>query len=326
MLQHRAQCTMKAMAGGFWALLDDITVYAKLAASAAARSGTKAAGVVIDDAAVTPAYVHNLAAARELPIIGKIAARSLRNKALILLPLCLLLGMLDSRVIAALLLTGALYLSYEAAVKIVGGHHHGPKTISEEAVVRQATRTDFVLSAEIMVIALNEVLDRPLLLQAFSLLLVACGMTTLVYGAVALLVKGDDVGLALAGSRTPLVAKAGRGMVRGTLGALKALSVVGVAAMCWVGGHILLEQMAKFSISWPYDSVHNVAHKAHEIPLLAWVIETSLYAGAGLLVGSIIRLGLTLIRPLPKRTGHASATPANTHNETRSGTLSDTQK
>lgn len=299
------------MAGGFWVLLDDITVYAKLAASAAARSGTKAAGVIIDDAAVTPAYVHDLAASRELPIIGKIAVKSLRNKALILLPLCLLLGTLDPRVVSALLLIGALYLSYEAATKLSGDHDHGPGAGSEETVVRQATRTDFVLSAEIMIISLNEVLDRPLALQAFSLLIVACAMTALVYGVVALLVKGDDAGLALAASATPLVAAVGRGMVRATLVVLKLLSVVGVAAMCWVGGHILLEQLATFSVTAPYDGVHHVAHKAHEIPMLPWVIETALYAATGLLVGWVTRFCWKSARPLFLRVRRAAPKDAN---------------
>lgn len=266
-------------------LLDDVTVFAKLAVKSAARSGSKAAGVVIDDAAVTPAYVHDLAASRELPVIGRIAARSLRNKALVLLPLCLLLGMLDSRVVSALLLVGALYLSYEAAVKLSGGHDHAGGEVSEESVVRQATRTDFVLSAEIMVIALNEVLESSLVLQAFSLLIVAVGMTVSVYGVVALLVKGDDAGLALSASASPAVAAVGRGMVRATLAVLRLLSVVGVSAMCWVGGHILLEQASKFSVSWPYDMVHRVAHLAHRIPFLPWLVETALYAAVGLLVG-----------------------------------------
>lgn len=292
------RCTVNAMAGGFWVLLDDVMVFAKLAAKSAARSGSKTAGVVIDDAAVTPAYVHDLAASRELPIIAKIAKKSLRNKTLFLLPVCLVLGMLDPRIVAFLLLLGALYLSYEAAAKLSGGHEHAAGAVDEAALVRQATRTDFVLSAEVMVIALNEVLDTGLALQAFSLLIVAVTMTASVYGVVALLVKGDDAGLHLAASTSPAIAAIGRVIVKATVFVLRVLALVGVAAMCWVGGHIFTEQAAKFSLTWPYETIHRVSHAFDTLRILPWFVETALYAATGLLVGYV----LLLIRSLFERT------------------------
>jgi predicted DNA repair protein MutK len=293
------------MAGGLWMLLDDMTVFAKIAAKAAAKSGSKAAGIVVDDAAVTPSYVHNLAATRELPIIARIAALSMRNKVLVLLPLCLLLGMLDPRFVSALLLAGALYLAYEAATKMTGGHHHGPDATTEDVLVRQAGRTDLVLSAEIMVIALNEVLDQGLALQAVALLLVAVGMTVAVYGTVALLVKGDDIGVAVSRSRRRPIAALGRGIVRATVGIMRLLSIVGVAAMCWVSGHIMLEQAARFSVTWPYDAVHAAAHGVHGVPVLPWIVETALYSTVGVAVGfaatAIIRYGSTMAGRLSRR-------------------------
>ncbi len=201
------------MAAGLFGLLDDIAALAKLAAAsvddigaAATRAGVKSAGVVVDDTAVTPQYVHGVTAKRELPIIRRIATGSLRNKLLIILPAVLLLSQFLPVLITPLLMVGATYLCFEGAEKVWGavrGHEkeapaaaRGPE--AEETVVSGAVRTDFILSTEIMVIALNEVTDEPFLSRAAILFVVAIGITVLVYGVVALIVKMDDVGLHLA--------------------------------------------------------------------------------------------------------------------------------
>lgn len=270
------------MAGGFWVLLDDVAAFAKLAAASAARSGAKTAGVVVDDAAVTPAYVHDLAASRELPIVWRIAKVSLRNKCLFLLPAALLLGFTDRRVLAALLLLGSLYLMFEASAKLTGSHGENFAPADEDAIVRKASRTDLVLSAEIMAISLTEVVDEPLVVQATALFLVAVMMTVGVYGVVACVVKGDDVGASLAASPRPLLALLGRLLVKSTLFILRLLAIVGVAAMCWVGGHIFLEQLAEFSISAPYEVLHDLVHGIVSAPFLVWVFETVAYTLVGL--------------------------------------------
>lgn len=263
-------------------LLDDVAAFAKLAAASAARSGAKTAGVVVDDAAVTPAYVHDLAASRELPIVWRIAKVSLRNKCLFLLPAALLLGFADRRVLAALLLLGSLYLMFEASAKLTGSHGENSAPTDEDAIVRKASRTDLVLSAEIMAIALAEVADEPLAVQAAALALVAVMMTVGVYGVVACVVKGDDAGARLAASPRPLLVLLGRLLVRSTLLLLRLLAIVGVAAMCWVGGHIFLEQLAEFSLSAPYEALHDVVHDLVSAPFLVWMLETVAYALVGL--------------------------------------------
>ena len=243
------------MSGGLVALFDDVAVLARAAAAsvddigaAAARASAKAAGVVVDDAAVTPQYVRGLAAERELPIIRRIAIGSLRNKLLIILPAVLLLSQFVPALLTPILMLGGAYLCYEGAEKVwvaFGGHHdaHDPGEAAlpdEDAVVSGAVRTDFILSAEIMVISLNELVDQPFLSRAVILTVVAFGITILVYGFVGLIVKMDDVGLRLAELPAKGVARLGRGLVKAMPRLLAVLTVVGTAAMLWVGGHILL--------------------------------------------------------------------------------------
>ena len=207
------------MAGGLTGLLDDVAALAKLAAAsiddvgaAAGRASTKAAGVVIDDTAVTPAYVHGLAADRELPIIKKIATGSFRNKLLFILPVALILSEVAPTLVEIILVLGGTYLCFEGAEKIwhkIRGDDHShdvPAAMqgveAEAATVKAAVRTDLILSAEIMVIALKEVLDESVFRRAIILVVVAVVITVIVYGVVALIVKMDDIGLALA-QRSP---------------------------------------------------------------------------------------------------------------------------
>ena len=200
------------MSGGLAALLDDVAVMARMAAAsvddvaaAAGRASVKAAGVVVDDAAVTPQYMSGAAAKRELPMIWRITKGSLRNKLVFILPALLILDWLAPWVLPWLLLAGGTYLSYEGAHKVWGkltGHdesHDAPAVEkgpeAEDKVVRGAITTDFILSAEIMVISLNEVSHEPFLYRAIILVAVAFLITALVYGVVALIVKLDDIGL-----------------------------------------------------------------------------------------------------------------------------------
>jgi predicted DNA repair protein MutK len=308
------------MAAGLFGLLDDIAALAKLAAAsvddvgaAATRAGMKSAGVVVDDTAVTPQYVHGVTAQRELPIIRRIATGSLRNKLLIILPALLLLSQFLPVLITPLLMVGATYLCFEGAEKVweaVRGHDKkapaalkGPD--AEATVVSGAVRTDFILSTEIMVIALNEVASESFLARAAILVVVAIGITVLVYGAVALIVKMDDVGLLLTERASEAARRAGRALVKGMPILLRFLSVVGVAAMLWVGGHILL--LGADDLGWhaPYELVHHLEEAVHDTVhavagLLAWVVNTVASGLVGLLVGAVA-VAVWHVLPLPGR-------------------------
>ena len=314
------------MPGGLAALLDDIAVLAKLAAAsvddvgaAAGRASAKAAGVVIDDAAVTPRYVHGFTPNRELPIVRKIAVGSLRNKVLFILPAALLLSQLVPWLLTPILMLGGTYLAFEGAEKVyevLTGHSKKDQALpvsaqgeeQERAMVRGATRTDFILSAEIMVIALNEVADEPLLSRAVILLVVAVGITVLVYGVVALIVKMDDIGLRLAATRHGAVATSGRLLVKAMPKVLSVLSTVGIVAMLWVGGHILLVGADELGWHLPYDLVHRVEEWVHAVSVvggaLAWLANTLASALVGLAVGAVV-VGLLHLRPRRAEAQHA---------------------
>ena len=312
------------MAGGLVGLLDDIAALAKLAAAsiddigaAAGKASVKAAGVVVDDTAVTPAYVHGLAAERELPIIRRIAIGSLRNKLLFILPAALLLSAIAPLVVEIILMFGGCFLCYEGAHKIIhklrhDDHDHdapaaqfGPD--AESKTIAGAIRTDFILSAEIMVIALKEVLTQPLVSRGIILAVVAVGITVAVYGVVALIVKMDDIGLKLAQRPSAAAQRVGRMLVTGMPKLLAWLSVIGTAAMLWVGGHILLAGLDEVGWGWPYHLVHQLEHLVHGVPgvggVLGWVVNTLASALSGLAVGTVLVL---LIERLPRRRAKAA--------------------
>jgi predicted DNA repair protein MutK len=186
---------------------------------------------------------------------------------------------------------------FEAATKITGSHADRGTLAGEDAIVRKALRTDLVLSAEIMVIALAEVVDDPLAVQAVALAIVAVVMTVGVYGVVACVVRGDDVGAHLASSARPSLALIGRLLIKFTLLVLRLLAIVGVAAMCWVGGHIFLEQLAAFSLSAPYEALYNLVRSLVSAPFLVWLLETVAYALVGL-------AGAACFAPLVRRRAH----------------------
>lgn len=307
------------MAGGLVGLFDDVAALAKLAAAsiddvgaAAGRASMKAAGVVVDDTAVTPTYVHGLAAERELPIIRRIATGSIRNKLLFILPAALLLSEIAPTLVEIILMCGGMFLCYEGAHKIVGavtGHDHdhdvpaavkGPE--AEKATVSGAIRTDFILSAEIMVISLKEVIDEPLASRAIILVVVAVLITVVVYGLVAGIVKMDDIGLALTERESPAAQRFGRALVTGAPILLKWLTIIGTAAMLWVGGHILLVGADELGWHAPYDLVHDLEELVHDTGSLSGVLEWSVNTLASAVVGLAMGLlAVAVVSRLPAR-------------------------
>jgi predicted DNA repair protein MutK len=302
------------LAGGLVALFDDVALLARAAAAsvddigaAAGRASVKAAGVVVDDTAVTPQYVHGLAAERELPIIKRIALGSLRNKLLIILPAILLLSQFLPFLLTPILMVGGAYLCYEGAEKVwhkISGHHdaHGSAEEAlpdEKTIVSGAVRTDFILSAEIMVISLNEVVDESFWSRAIILAVVALGITVLVYGVVGLIVKMDDVGLTMSQRPGKGVARLGRSLVKGMPRLLTALTVIGTAAMLWVGGHILLVGTEELGLHVLYDAVHHLEEAAKEATgalgsVVGWLVNTLASALLGLVVGALVVVVMNL--------------------------------
>lgn len=303
------------MSIGLIALLDDVAGLAKMAAASlddvagqAVKAGAKAAGVVIDDAAVTPRYVVGFAAARELPIVGRIAAGSLRNKLLFLLPAALALSFFAPWAITPLLMLGGAYLCYEGKEKVYEAvlphkaHAHeaqldtvalNPQTL-EDAKIASAIKTDFILSAEIMAITLAALPDSGFWGQAAVLAVVGLGITIAVYGVVALIVKADDVGVTLAANGSTgafgAVSRAiGRGLVRGMPVLLQVLAVVGTAAMIWVGGGIIVHGLEVYGLPWLGHAIHDAAEAAaHALPPAAGALEWAVTAAGSGLVGLVV--------------------------------------
>jgi hypothetical protein len=301
------------MPSGLAALLDDVAAIAKLAAAsiddvgaAAGRAGAKAAGVVIDDTAVTPRYVTGFTPDRELPIIGRIAKGSLRNKLLILLPAALALSALLPWAITPLLMLGAAYLCFEGAEKVweaVAEPKHSladdvaelSSADHEKLMVAGAVRTDFILSAEIMAIALAEVAGEPFFTRAAILALVAVAITAGVYGLVGLIVKMDDIGLHLAERQNRGSQALGRGLVLAMPKVMAALSTIGIAAMIWVGGGIIVHGLEVFGFGGIAHALHHAGEAAaHAVPAIGAVLEWTVGAlGSGLLglaIGGLIVL------------------------------------
>ncbi|MBW8754708.1 MAG: DUF808 domain-containing protein [Sphingomonadales bacterium] len=307
------------MPSGLVALLDDVSVIAKLAAAslddvgaAATKAGTKAAGVVIDDAAVTPSYVTEFTPDREIPIVVKIARGSLINKLAILLPVALLLSEFLPVAITPLLMLGGLYLSFEGAEKVLeklGGDKHGETLADpiedlaefERQRVSGAIRTDFILSAEIMAIALSEVAASPLIQRAVVLALVGVVITVAVYGAVALIVKMDDIGLHLARRRSAAAKRLGRLLVAAMPRLLGVLTSVGTLAMLWVGGGIILHGSEVLGWHGPADLAHGAQHAAAQAtgPLggvIGWLSYAAASAIVGLVLGAVVAMAVHLLQ------------------------------
>jgi uncharacterized protein len=301
---------------GLLALLDDVVALSKLAAASlddvaaqSAKAGSKAVGIVIDDAAVTPRYVVGLAAARELPIIRQIAFGSLKNKLLFLLPGALLLSYFAPAVITPLLMLGGIYLCLEGFHKVAEWFRAPAPASGDSAAttnladlerqrIAGAIRTDFILSAEIMAITLAGASDSPLWKQGVILGVVGLGMTVLVYGLVALIVKADDAGFALAQSDSGLLRSLGRSIVSSMPPFLKVLGVIGTLAMLWVGGGIIIHGLQQLGWPAPEQAIHHAAESVvGSNAFLLWLLQAAMSGLIGLIIGALTDL---LIKPFRK--------------------------
>jgi predicted DNA repair protein MutK len=286
---------------GLLAVVDDIL-------TAAVKASAKTAGVVIDDAAVTPQYVQGITPARELPMVGKIALGSLVNKFVIIIPIALLLTAFAPWVLPWLLILGGSYLCFEGAEKVMEwfGAHHGPGQDAprdERRLVFGAIRTDLILSTEIMLIALASFdASFGIWMTAGALAVVALGMTLLVYGAVALLVKIDDIGLGMAQSSAQGVRRTGERIVRSMPTVFRVISVIGTVAMLWVGGHLVIVNLAETFWAGPYDLLHVATHAVESLgPVVEWIVDTALSGLFGLVFGLIIAGIVFLVMRFVKR-------------------------
>jgi predicted DNA repair protein MutK len=294
------------MSVGLLAVVDDIL-------SAALKASAKTAGVVIDDAAVTPQYVQGLTPARELPVVWKIALGSIVNKFVIIIPIALLLTAFAPWVLPYLLIIGGCFLCFEGAEKVLewfGVHHgaHDDGQRDEKKLVLGAVRTDLILSTEIMLIALSGLdPDFGIWMTLGALLVIGLTMTVVVYGAVALLVKLDDMGLRLMKSPSRGVRRFGVRIVASMPAVFRVISIIGTVAMLWVGGHLVLQNLAETFWSGPYDLVHVVTHAIEAAgPVVVWIVETAISAVFGLALGLIIVGVVTGISRLTRR-GAAAA-------------------
>ncbi|MBK4137108.1 DUF808 family protein [Corynebacterium macginleyi] len=313
------------MAGGLFALLDDVSLIARAAASSVddvatlgGKASMKAIGVVVDDAAVTPQYVQGIKPQRELPMIWRITKGSLINKLAIILPVAMILSWIAPWALTPILMCGGAYLCFEGAEKILSFFHSTPSDATdsvqhkgpaaEDSLVKSAITTDLILSAEIMVISLNEVIDEPFWLRLGALIAVGIILTLGVYGAVGLLVKMDDIGLALTQRRagkSPL----GNALVKGMPIVLDIIGVIGTAAMLWVGGHIVTTGLHEFGVDQPHGLIEATSEHIHN-GVLSWLTETGLSMVCGLILGLVIAC---IVMAVKASTGSPSATSAAQH-------------
>ncbi|CAN5231865.1 DUF808 domain-containing protein [soil metagenome] len=317
------------MASGLAALLDDVAGIAKIAAAslddvagAAGKAGTKAVGVVVDDTAVTPGYAMGFTPDRELPIVWKIAMGSFRNKLIFLLPGAMLLSAFAPWAVTPILMVGGSYLAYEATEKIIEafGHHTIADDVADMALsskdleaekVRGAIRTDLILSAEIMAIALGNVAEHPLAIQAAALAIVAVGITIGVYGVVGLIVKMDDIGLHLAQRKVRWVRWFGRGLVKAMPPTMAGLAALGTADRLGVGGGILVHGLDHFGLNVIPDLVHAGAHWAGQVPgvgaVTGWMATAAGSAVVGIAVGAVLVAVMAVVNKIrPGKAGKAS--------------------
>ena len=313
------------MAGGLFALLDDVALIARSAASSvddvaalAGKTSVKAAGVVVDDAAVTPQYVEGIKPQRELPMIWRITKGSLINKLVIILPIAMILSWIAPWALTPILMCGGTYLCFEGAEKIL--HHllpHREKETesvqekgadAEDSLVKSAITTDLILSSEIMVISLNEVIDQPFWMRLAALIFVGILLTLGVYGAVGLLVKMDDIGMAL-NKRHNGKSTVGNALVKGMPIVLDIIGVIGTAAMLWVGGHIVVKGLHEFGMDQPHEFIASVTEKISN-GALAWLADTGISTVCGLVLGTVVATIVMAVKASFGKTSATSAQPA----------------
>lgn len=313
------------MAGGLFALLDDVALIARSAASSvddvaalAGKTSVKAAGVVVDDAAVTPQYVEGIKPQRELPMIWRITKGSLINKLVIILPIAMILSWIAPWALTPILMCGGTFLCFEGAEKIL--HHvlpHREKETesvqekgadAEDSLVKSAITTDLILSAEIMVISLNEVINEPFWMRLGALIFVGIMLTLGVYGAVGLLVKMDDIGMAL-NKRHNGKSTVGNALVKGMPIVLDIIGVIGTAAMLWVGGHIVVKGLHEFGMDQPHEFIASVTEKISN-GALAWLADTGMSMVCGLVLGVVVATIVMAVKASFGKTSATSAQPA----------------
>ena len=313
------------MAGGLFALLDDVALIARSAASSvddvaalAGKTSVKAAGVVVDDAAVTPQYVEGIKPQRELPMIWRITKGSLINKLVIILPIAMILSWIAPWALTPILMCGGTFLCFEGAEKIL--HHvlpHREKETesvqekgaeAEDSLVKSAITTDLILSAEIMVISLNEVINEPFWMRLGALIFVGIMLTLGVYGAVGLLVKMDDIGMAL-NKRHNGNSTIGTALVKGMPIVLDIIGVIGTAAMLWVGGHIVVKGLHEFGMDQPHEFIASVTENISN-GALAWLADTGMSMVCGLVLGTVVATIVMAVKASFGKTSATSAQPA----------------
>ena len=313
------------MAGGLFALLDDVALIARSAASSvddvaalAGKTSVKAAGVVVDDTAVTPQYVEGIKPQRELPMIWRITKGSLINKLVIILPIAMILSWIAPWALTPILMCGGTYLCFEGAEKIL--HHllpHREKETesvqekgadAEDSLVKSAITTDLILSSEIMVISLNEVIDQPFWMRLGALIFVGIILTLGVYGAVGLLVKMDDIGMAL-NERHNGKSTVGNALVKGMPIVLDIIGIIGTAAMLWVGGHIVVKGLHEFGMNQPHEFIASVTEKISN-GALAWLAETGMSMVCGLVLGTVIATIVMAVKASFGKSSSTFSTPA----------------
>lgn len=289
-------------------ILDDVALMSKMAAK-------KTAGVLGDDLALNAQQLTGFKAERELPIVWSVAKGSFINK-VILVPLALLISAFWEQGVLLLLMLGGLYLCYEGVEKLahsffhrkekaVAGTAEAEKKIEldienlaqfEKEKTRGAIRTDFILSAEIIVISLGTVADAPLLDQLLVLSVIAILMTVGVYGLVAGIVKLDDAGFYLMKKRTQLARSIGRGLLIFAPYLMKTLSIVGTAAMFLVGGGIIAHGVPLF-----HHWIENRAQQAGGIPGFGQLFEALLPTVLNGLIGIVAGIAVLIIVTLGQK-------------------------
>jgi predicted DNA repair protein MutK len=286
-------------------ILDDVAVMSKVAVK-------KTAGVLGDDLALNAQQVSGVSPERELPVVWAVGVGSLKNKA-ILVPSALAISSFAPWAITPLLMVGGAYLCFEGCEKLAHKYLHKEEEEAHHAQVvhalsdptvdllalekekiKGAIRTDFILSAEIIVISLGTVANAPFMQQVGVLCGIAIIMTVGVYGLVAAIVKLDDVGLHLSQTGSGAMRAVGRMLLAAAPKIMKTLTVVGTAAMFMVGGGILVHGVPPL-----HHAIEGVAHMAG--PLLAWITPTLLDALAGLVAGALVLLAVTGVTRLFKR-------------------------
>lgn len=294
-------------------VLDDVAVMSKMAAK-------KTAGVLGDDLALNAQQVSGVRAERELPVVWGVAKGSFVNK-LILVPLALLISVIAPWLINPLLMVGGLFLCYEGVEKVLHSLQHKKATTEEAAEaefnaietdlakfekekIKGAIRTDFILSAEIVVISLGTVATAAFGTKVMVLSAIAIIMTIGVYGFVAMIVKIDDLGLYLTKQASGFKQTVGRGLLAFAPKLMKTLTIVGTIAMFLVGGGIITHTIPWFH-HFTEDSVDYVQHLPSMGNIIGAVTPTLINLGVGFVAGLLVLIMVSVIQKMKSKSKQA---------------------